>query len=109
MTHKTYEMVIVAVTALPVGWRHVFRKDDRYWVEACPAVLLEEEREWRWTDDGEVCTPTGSTRTSLAVAVDGGLEPVIGGFHCMEGYVCTIGPGDPDPPGDDLTPPDAWA
>jgi hypothetical protein len=39
------EWVTVAVTALPAGWRNVYREEDgTLTVFACPAMLLQEHR-----------------------------------------------------------------
>lgn len=42
----------VAVTALPRGWRNVYRTDNGLKVSPCPAILLQENRGVRveWDD-----------------------------------------------------------
>ena len=105
MTVRFAEMwETVAVTALPPGWRNVYKHDDGDTASACPAVLLQELRETvRYEDvtkaDGtprikEEATrrePPYETRVVFADYGDGGLEPA----GDMSNYVGTLAPGDP--------------
>ncbi|MCG5462173.1 hypothetical protein MED01_007051 [Micromonospora sp. MED01] len=96
----------VAVTALPLGWRNVYRyPDGTVTTDACPAILLQEHRgdaiyqdtnrsgQLESTSREVKCEPPYKTRAIYATNDGGGwLDPVDG----IGNYIATIAP-DEDP------------
>lgn len=94
----------IGVTALPAGWRNVFREDDgTFHLSHCPALLFQEHRESNkcWDVVGEDGRPTVrvekiresepyETRVVFAEA-DG---PTLGPVDDLGNYDRTIGPGE---------------
>lgn len=92
----------VAVTALPSGWRNVYRQEDGRLEESpCPAILLQENRGTTelWDELGsdgntrvrqrfQAVDPPFDTRAVFAIVEDAYLDPV----HVVVNYVGTIGP-----------------
>ena len=80
------EWKIVAVTALPVGWRNVFLDDDNtLFATACPALLSIERR----TSPYDVIVLFGDTNFGSAEVSEINTQ--------LSNYVCTIGPDEPLP------------
>lgn len=77
----------VAVTALPPGWRNVYRREDGTLDDSdpCPAILLQERR----VEHQQSTAPPYTTIAVAACMGEGWLSPA-----CEEpGFVATIGPG----------------
>jgi hypothetical protein len=94
----------VAVTALPSGWRNVYRLDDGTLAEhPCPAILVQENRgtHLSWDEPGtearftrcnrfEPAEPPYEIRAVFADHDYGHLEPAVRASN----YVATAGPGE---------------
>jgi hypothetical protein len=84
----------VAVSAMPHGWQNVFEQDGGgYWVEPCPAVLIQEHRTSYDVESphrAHHMTAPYETRVVFATLdyTERGLMPA----EETDGYLGTIGP-----------------
>jgi len=99
---QVIEWATVAVTALPSGWRNVYRQEDGSLEEGpCPAILLQENRgttelldelgssgNTRARQRFQAADAPFETRAVFAIVEDAYLDPVDG----VANYVATIGP-----------------
>lgn len=84
--------ITVGVTALPAGWRNVYRVDSGALISApCAALLLQEQR--LLTSDYEIGQALQGSRVCYADESDGfgELVPAIDG---ASNYLGTCGPGE---------------